>query len=66
LFEKLFSQITENIKKKDFIFSGKPLPKAFITRGAGKIILLYVAKLPQNAPPEAFPSNLIAADFTRP
>jgi hypothetical protein len=39
LFEKFFSQIAENIKKKDFIFSDKPSPKASLPRGAGKIFL---------------------------
>jgi hypothetical protein len=64
--EKFFSQIIKNIKKKDFIFLSKPSPKASKPCGVGKIILLYGLKRPQNAPPAAFLSNPIAADFTRP
>ncbi|MCA3421141.1 MAG: hypothetical protein INF88_19800 [Roseomonas sp.] len=45
--EKFFSQIVKNIKKKDFIFSSKPSPKASLPRGAGKIILLHGAKQPK-------------------
>jgi hypothetical protein len=66
LLEIFFSKIAQNIKRKDFIFSSKPLPKASKPCGVGKIILLYGAKPPSNAPPEAFLSNPIAADFTRP
>jgi hypothetical protein len=63
---KFFFQIAQNIKKKDFIFSNKPSPKASKPCGVGRIILLYGAKSPSNAPPAAFLSNPIAADFTRP
>jgi hypothetical protein len=39
LFEKFFSQIAKNIKKKDFIFYFKSLPKAFLSRRFGEVIL---------------------------
>jgi hypothetical protein len=39
LFEKFFSQIAQNIKKKDFIFFRSSPPKASTRRGAGKIFL---------------------------
>jgi hypothetical protein len=66
LLEIFFSQIAKNINKKDFIFLSKPSPKTSKPCGVGKIILLYGAKPPSNAPPAAFLSNPIAADFTRP
>jgi len=64
--ENFFSQIAQNIKKKDFISSSRLPPKASKPCGVGKIILLYGAKLPQKAPPVAFLSNPITTDFTRP